>query len=50
VIGSSVLSIAEAWDFCWQTAEFLKSLKDKEADQQGNLFTNSPFLSFNLFG
>jgi hypothetical protein len=28
----------------------LEGLKDKEADQQGNPFTPSPFLSFDLFG
>jgi hypothetical protein len=50
VTGSSVLSAAEAWDFCRRTAELLKGLKDKEAYQQGNPFTPSPFLFFNLFG
>jgi hypothetical protein len=50
VTGSSVLSAAEVWDFCWRTTEFLEGLKDKEADQQGNPFTPSPFLSFDLFG
>jgi hypothetical protein len=50
VTDSSVLSAAEAWDFCRWTTKFLKGLKDKEADQQGNPFTPSLFLSFNLFG
>jgi hypothetical protein len=48
VTGSTVLSAAEAWDFCWQTAKFLEGLKNREADQQGNPFTPL-FLSFDLF-
>jgi hypothetical protein len=47
--GSSVLYAAEAWDFCRQTAEFLEGLKNKEAGQQGNMFTHLLFLSFDLF-
>jgi hypothetical protein len=50
VTGSTALSAAEAWDFCRRTAEFLEGLKNREADQQGNLFTPSLFLSFYLFG
>jgi hypothetical protein len=50
VTGSTMLSDAEAWDFCWWTAEFLEGLKNREDDQQGNPFTPSPFLSFDLFG
>jgi hypothetical protein len=48
--GSTVLSAAEAWNFCRRTTEFLEGLKYREADQQGNLFTPSLFLSFDLFG
>jgi hypothetical protein len=50
VTGFTTLSAAEAWDFCRWTAEFLEGLKNREADQQGNMFTPSLFLSFNLFG
>jgi hypothetical protein len=50
VAGSTALSAAEAWDFCWWTAEFLEGLKNKDVDQQGNPFTHSLFLSFDLFG
>jgi hypothetical protein len=50
VAGSGALSAAEVWDFYWRTAEFLVGLKKKEADQQGNIFTPSLFLSFDLFG
>jgi hypothetical protein len=50
VTDSTALSAAEAWDFCQRTAEFLEGLKNREIDQQGNLFTPSLFLSFDLFG
>jgi hypothetical protein len=50
VTGSTALSVAETWDFCRWTAEFLEGLKNKYADQQGNPFTPSLFLSFDLFG
>jgi hypothetical protein len=50
VTGSITLSAAEAWDFCRWTAEFLEGLKNREADQQGNLFTLPLFLYFYLFG
>jgi hypothetical protein len=50
VTGSTTLSTAEAWDFCRRTAEFLEGLKNREANQQGNPFTHSLFLSFDLFG
>jgi hypothetical protein len=46
----TTLSTAEAWDYCWWTTEFLKGLKNREANQEGNPFTPSLFLSFNLFG
>jgi hypothetical protein len=42
VTGSTTLSAAEAWDYCWRAAEILEGLKNKEADQGGNPFT--PFL------
>jgi hypothetical protein len=47
--GSTTLSAAEAFDFCWRTDELLEGLKNREADQRGNLFTPSLFLSFNIF-
>jgi hypothetical protein len=50
VTGSTVLSAAEVWDFCRWIAKFLEGLKNREADQQGNPFTPSLFLSFGLFG
>jgi hypothetical protein len=50
VTDSSALSSTEAWDFCRWTAEFLEDLKNRETDQQGNSFTPSLFLSFDLFG
>jgi hypothetical protein len=50
VTGSTTLSAAEAWDYCRWTAEFLEGLKNREADQEGNPFTPSLFLSFDLFG
>jgi hypothetical protein len=50
VTGSTTLSVAEAWDYCRRTTEFLEGLKDREADQEGNPFTPSLFLSFDLFG
>jgi hypothetical protein len=49
VTGSTVLSTAEAWDFCRWTTEFLEGLKNRDTDQQGNPFTPSLFLSFDLF-
>jgi hypothetical protein len=48
VTGSTPLSAIEAWDFCRWTAEFLEGLKNREADQHGNPFTPSLFLSFDL--
>jgi hypothetical protein len=50
VTGSTAMSAAKAWNFCWQIAKFLEALKNRDADQQGNLFTPSLFLSFDLFG
>jgi hypothetical protein len=50
ITGSTALSAAEAWDFCQWTAEFLEGLKNRDADQQGNPFTPSLFLSVDLFG
>jgi hypothetical protein len=50
VTGSTTLSAAEAWDYCRQTTEFLEGLKNREADQEGNPFTPSLFLFFDLFG
>jgi hypothetical protein len=50
VTDSTALSAAEAWNFCRRTAEFFEGLKNREADQQGNPFTPSLFLSFDLFG
>jgi hypothetical protein len=50
VVGSTVLSTAEAWDFCRWTPEFLEGLKNRVVDQQGNPFTPSLFISFDLFG
>jgi hypothetical protein len=50
VTGSTTLSAAEVWDYCRWTAEFLDGLKNREADQEGNPFTPSLFLSFDLFG
>jgi hypothetical protein len=50
VTGSTTLSAAEAWDYCRQTAEFLWGLKNREANQEGNPFTPSLFLFFDLFG
>jgi hypothetical protein len=32
VTGSITLSAAETWNFCWQTAEFLEGLKNRDAD------------------
>jgi hypothetical protein len=46
----ATLSAAEAWDYCQRAAEFLEGLKNREANQEGNPFTPSLFLSFNLFG
>jgi hypothetical protein len=50
IAGSTALSATEAWDFCRWTAEFLEGLKNRDADQQGNPFTPSLFLSVDLFG
>jgi hypothetical protein len=50
VTGSTALSAAEAWDFCRRTTKFLEGLKNRDADQQGNPFTSSLFLFFDLFG
>jgi hypothetical protein len=50
VTSSTALSDAEAWDFCRRIAKFLEGLKNRDADQQGNSFTPSLFLSFDLFG
>jgi hypothetical protein len=47
---STTLSAAEAWDYCRRTAKFLEGLKNREVDQEGNPFTPSLFLSFDLFG
>jgi hypothetical protein len=49
VTGSTILSAAEAWDYCRRAAEILEGLKNREVDQEGNPFTPL-FLSFNLFG
>jgi hypothetical protein len=49
VTGFTTLSAAEAWDFYRWTAEFLESLKNRDVDQHGKMFTPSPFLSFDLF-
>jgi hypothetical protein len=49
VIGSTTLSAAEAWDYCRWAAEILEGLKNREVDQEGNPFTPSLFLYFNLF-
>jgi hypothetical protein len=49
VTDSTALSAAEALDFCWWIVEFLEGMKNREADQQGNSFTLSLFLSFDLF-
>jgi hypothetical protein len=49
ITGSTALSAAEAWNFCWWTAKFLEGLKNRDIDQQGNPFTPSQFLSFDLF-
>jgi hypothetical protein len=50
VTGSTTLPAAEAWDYCRRAAEILEGLKNREVDQEGNAFTPSLFLSFNLFG
>jgi hypothetical protein len=50
VTGSTTLSTTEAWDYYRWAAEILVGLKNREADQEGNPFTPSIFLSFNLFG
>jgi hypothetical protein len=50
IASSTALSVAEAWDFYRWTAEFLEGLKNRDIDQQGNPFTPSLFLSFDLFG
>jgi hypothetical protein len=43
VTGSTALSAAEAWNFHQRTTKFLEGLKNRDADQQGNLFTPSLF-------
>jgi hypothetical protein len=48
--GSTTLSVAEAWDYYRRTTEFIEGLKNREADQEGNPFTPSLLISFNLFG
>jgi hypothetical protein len=50
VTGSTTLSATEAWDYCQRAAEIFEGLKNREADQEGNPFTPSLFLSCNLFG
>jgi hypothetical protein len=50
VTSSTTLSATEAWDFYRWTAKFLEGLKNREADQKGNPFTPSLFLSLDLFG
>jgi hypothetical protein len=50
VTGSTTLSATEASDYCQRAAEILEGLKNREADQEGNPFTPSLFLSCNLFG
>jgi hypothetical protein len=45
--GSTTLFAAEAWDYCRRAAKILEGLKNREADQEGNPFTPSLFLSFN---
>jgi hypothetical protein len=50
VTGSTTLFAVEAWDCCWWITEFLEGLKNREANQEGNPFTHSLFLSFDLFG
>jgi hypothetical protein len=50
VTGFTALSATEACDFYRRTTEFLEDLKNREANQQGNPFTPSLFLYFDLFG
>jgi hypothetical protein len=50
VTGSTTLFATEACDFCHRTTEFLEGLKNREANQHGNSFTPSLFLSLDLFG
>jgi hypothetical protein len=50
VTGFTALSATEAWNFYRRTTEFLEVLKNSDADQQGNPFTPSLFLSFDFFG
>jgi hypothetical protein len=50
VTGSTTLFATEARDYYRWTAEFLEGLKNREVDQEGNSFTPSLFLSFDLFG
>jgi hypothetical protein len=49
VTDSTTLPAVEAWNYCRRVAEFLEGFKHREADQEGNPFTPSLFLSFNLF-
>jgi hypothetical protein len=46
IAGSTALFAAETWDFCRWIAKFLKGLKNRDADQQGNPFIPLLFLSF----
>jgi hypothetical protein len=50
VTSSTALFAAEAWNFYRRTAEFVEGLKNRDDNQQGNPFTPSLFLSFDLFG
>jgi hypothetical protein len=50
VTSSTALFAAEAWNFYRWTAEFVEGLKNRDDNQQGNPFTPSLFLSFDLFG
>jgi hypothetical protein len=50
VTGSTMMYVVEPWDFCQWTTKFLEGMKNRDADQQGNPFTPSLFLSFDLFG
>jgi hypothetical protein len=49
IAGSIALSAVEACDFYRRTTKFLEGLKNRDTDQQGNSFTPSLFLSFDLF-
>jgi hypothetical protein len=43
VIGSTILSTAEAWDYCRRAAKILEGLNNREADQDVN-----PLYSFTI--